>query len=186
MDYSKWDKWALEQSESDEEDDDNKEPVVTKFNGPARVTFGRGETVAEVREETVGARAASPARATVAAAAGAGAAVDTPVEITEVVETPAASEGELESDSGAAAVGGGGGGGGSESKAAAAAAATAAGAAAKSTSGAGVGDYTKNGGIAPTHYWSQTKDECVVRLFVPPGTRAVSYTHLTLPTIYSV
>ena len=23
MDYSKWDKWALEQSESDEEDDDN-------------------------------------------------------------------------------------------------------------------------------------------------------------------
>lgn len=155
MDYSKWDRWAEDVSDSEEEEDPRGEPVVTRFDGPAKVTFGKGETVAEVGAPTPG-RTTAPATST--ATRHQATTADSPVEITEVssdgVEPNAAP---LSAQSGSNSA--------SSLASSAKSSSSTVGGAAKSPG------YTQNGGIAATHYWSQTKDECVVHLFVPAGTR---------------
>jgi hypothetical protein len=78
--YRKWEQFAKDvSSDSDSDDDKRGEPVVTKFDGPARVTFGKGETTAEVRPGTTTTTTSSSSTATSTARA-----KDSPVEITEV------------------------------------------------------------------------------------------------------
>eukprot|EP00750_Incisomonas_marina_P032290 INCI9105.1.p1 GENE.INCI9105.1~~INCI9105.1.p1 ORF type:complete len:293 (-),score=56.54 INCI9105.1:246-1124(-) len=160
MDYSKWDKWAEDVSDSDEEEDTRGEPVVTRFDGPAKVTFGKGETVAEVGAPTPG-RTTAPATSTATPWRQQSITTDSPVEITEVsadgidqnvVSLPAESASHSASSS-------------ASSVKSSTQSSSSSGGAAKSPG------YTQNGGVAATHYWSQTKNECVIHLFVPAGTR---------------
>jgi len=145
MDYSKWDKWAEEVSDSD--DDTRGNPVVTKFDGPAKVTFGQGDTVAEVQGAPAPAGAQKASRTTAfGPAAPPVKRADSPVEITEIDTTTNAKVAASSASSG-------GGGGGSKANT-------------SSTQ-----SHTESGGLTNSHYWSQTKDSCTVRLFVPPGTR---------------